>query len=310
MNDLRIILEKIEEADIITIFRHTRPDGDAAGSQLGLKEWISYHYPQKEVYACGKEVFDTYPYVDEVDDETIKESLAIILDTSNHERVDDERYAMAKTTIKIDHHPANDAFADYNFVNENAGALCEYLTLILDSFNKPIPQCAAKYLYSGILTDTLSFRTASTNKSSLKAAYILAETGIDLYDITENIFKQSERIFNFRTYLRTKIKNENGLAYVIFEEDDYAKYQVSDSVARFQVAEMNGVEDFKIWCIFTKNNAGRYDGSLRSKRIYSVNDIAEHYGGGGHKNAAGVKNLSTGDLEMILSELRTRINSL
>lgn len=307
MIDLNKILEKIEEADIITIFRHVRPDGDAAGSQLGLKEWIKYNYPQKEVYALGNEVFDTYPYVDEVDDETVAESLAIILDTSNRERVDDTRYTLARESIKIDHHPAVDDFATYNYVDEDAGALCEYLTLILDDFDKPMPKNAAKYLYSGILTDTLSFRTASTNKRSLKAASILADTDIDIYDITENIFKQSEKIFNFRTYLRTKIVNEDGLAYVIFEDEDYIKYQISDSVARFQVAEMNGVESYKIWCIFTKNKEGRYDGSLRSKKAYRVNDIAEHFGGGGHVNAAGVKDLSEDDLKVILKELKDRV---
>lgn len=305
MSEYQSILELIEGAKTITIFRHVRPDGDAVGSQLGLKQWIKDNYPEKEVYALGEETFDTYPYVDRASDDVIKNSLAIILDVSNRERIDDDRWDLAPKSIKIDHHPAVDEFALYNYVKEEAAATCEYLTLILASFKKKISKEAAKYLYSGILTDTLSFKTASTSKETMKAAFILADADIDIYDITENIFKQSEMIFNFRTYLRTKITNENGLAYVIFDDRDYDRFGISDSQARFQVAEMNGVDAYKIWCIFTKNSAGHYDGSLRSKKGYVVNEIAAKFNGGGHANAAGVKNLNDNDLKTIIDELRS-----
>lgn len=307
MNDFDLILEKIEEYSTITIFRHVRADGDAAGSQLGLKEWIKDNYPAKKVYALGEDVYDRYPIVDRVNDEEIKSSLAIILDTSSKDRVDDQRFEMAKETIKIDHHPSTDDFADHNFVKESAAATCEYLTFILDSFEKKLSEHAARYLYSGILTDSLNFTTASVTADTIKAAYILAKTGIPINEIVEKLFDKDANIFDFCTYMRSKITYNNGLAYVILDDDDYKRFNIDDSRARFQIAELSGVKNYKIWCVFTKNKDGYYDGSLRSKKGYTVNETAAKYGGGGHANASGVKGLDLEAISRILNDLRKEI---
>ena len=308
MNDRKVIIDEIMAHDIITIFRHIRPDGDAAGSQLGLKAWIEHNFPQKKVYALGKETYDIYPFVDEVDDKTIEESLAIITDTSNKERIDDDRWTRAKVSIKIDHHPIVDEYASYNFTDPDAASACELVTEILDGFDgTSFDKKAAHYLYSGILTDTLSFKTTSCRAKTLKSAYLLAKTGISLNEISEEVFSQSQKIFDFRTYLRGKVTYDNGPAYVVLDKEDYDKFDISDSTARFQIAELNGVKDFLIWALFTKNEKGLYDGSLRSKKDYRVNDIAELYGGGGHDNAAGVKDLNNDGLQDILLKLKERI---
>ena len=98
------MFELIEKYDVITIFRHVSPDSDALGSQFGLKQWIMDTYPNKQVFALGyensKSKENVYPCSDQTDDETIKKSLAIVLDTANAKRVDDSRFQSAAHILK------------------------------------------------------------------------------------------------------------------------------------------------------------------------------------------------------------------
>ncbi len=309
MTDFKKILELIESYDTICIFRHIHPDGDAVGSQLGLKEWLKANYPEKEVYAIGQELYDCYPLVDEVEDEVIAESLAIILDTSDRGRIDDKRWATAPVNVKIDHHPVVDDYATYNYVKEDAAAVCEYLTEILSTFDKPIPFAAAKYLYVGLLTDTIRFSTASTSKTTMHVASVLADIGIPLYEIGDHVFKIDRHTYAFRTHLRSLAKYERGLCYAIMSKDDLKTFSVTDKEARLQVNELSGVSDHKIWALFTENEEGTYDGSLRSQKGYVINEVAARFRGGGHANAAGCKGSTISDIETIISALHEVIDS-
>ena len=98
--DFKAILKTIEDADVITLYRHTHPDCDALSSQNGLCSWIKTNFPEKRVYRLGAETTDqtVYPPSDTIDEDTIRTSIAIVLDTGNKERIDDQRYALAKTS--------------------------------------------------------------------------------------------------------------------------------------------------------------------------------------------------------------------
>ncbi|NTW91356.1 MAG: radical SAM protein, partial [Erysipelotrichaceae bacterium] len=90
---MKIILDKIENANTICVFRHQSPDPDALGSQFGLVSWIKETYPEKHVFAMGwhrgqsANLFGEY---EAVSDDVVRESLAIILDPANKARIDDE----------------------------------------------------------------------------------------------------------------------------------------------------------------------------------------------------------------------------
>ena len=102
------ILEKIKQYDCIIIHRHSSPDGDALGSQLGLKALIKDNFPNKEVYAvgdaAGRYAFIKNSVMDELSDEKYQGALAIVLDTSAASLISDERYKTAKESIRMDHH--------------------------------------------------------------------------------------------------------------------------------------------------------------------------------------------------------------
>ena len=121
------ILNKIKEYDDIAIFRHQRPDGDAMFSALALAQFINDNFPDKTVKVGGEDKFDLISRNDDLSLAFIKRSLAIVLDTSTSERIDDERALKAKQLIKIDHHPINDDYGIINLVDAKASACSEVL---------------------------------------------------------------------------------------------------------------------------------------------------------------------------------------
>ncbi len=310
----KVLLSEIEQADVITIFRHEHPDCDAVGSQFGLKNWILDNFPSKKVYVCGSEKCDqglNWPGSDEVADMIVRESVAFVLDTANKERVDDQRFLTAKKIVKVDHHPDRSPFGDVSFVEESAAATCEILARFVEECSSfEVSSKTAEYLYSGLLTDTLNFTTSNTTAATLRAASFIAEHDICIPAIARNLFDKSLNGFKFSGFVRSNVQMiDNQIAYEVISIQDQENSNMTASKARSFIDELGHVRDFQIWGIFTEkvvDGKTLYDGSLRSKTI-RINDIAEQFHGGGHPNAAGVKNLTKDDIQAILKQFQERV---
>ena len=102
------ILEKIKQYDKIVIHRHSSPDGDALGSQIGMKCLLRENFPNKEIYAVGdgakRYAFMDGSVMDEVEDSFFDGALSIILDCGSAWLISDERYKTAAATVRFDHH--------------------------------------------------------------------------------------------------------------------------------------------------------------------------------------------------------------
>lgn len=307
--------ELVEAYEWITIYRHVSPDSDAFGSQLGLKLWIEEHYPDKHVYALGNDQpsDDYFPAMDCVDDDIIRRSLAIIVDTANAARVDDLRYQLADYTLKIDHHVLVDSFADEEIVDEKAGATCQLLAGMFEAMNSSLSKTCAQYLYGGVIADTLKFSIQTTSADTLRVAAYLLSFGVDIPKVNEKNFSTTLKQYRFENYIRANCElRQDALAYMIVTRDVYEGFALSFAQAKEKVFVMGGVAEFKIWALFTekeKNAQGEsiFNGSLRSKMI-PINDIANRFDGGGHRLACGVKNLTREDITRLLEELMKRIN--
>lgn len=309
--DWKKLCNEIIKHDVIAVFRHENPDCDAVGSQFGLVNWLRENFPDKRICAVGNDKCyqAEWPSSDSVDDATVKRSLAIILDTANTPRVDDQRFLTAEETIKIDHHPEVDKFGDQMYVNVKAAATCEILADFFRSCSQyKMSEKTADFLYRGLLTDTLNYSTSNTTAETLQAGAYLAGFGIDIPAIGRELFDKTEAEFRFSGYIRTHVKKAGEqLAYCTVSEQMMNEYAMTPSRTRSFVEELGHVNIYQVWCIFTeKHMDGKllYDGSLRSKTS-SINAIAEKYNGGGHKNACGVKNLTENDLIDILKLLQT-----
>lgn len=307
------ILQEIESSDTITLFRHAHPDCDALGSQYALKTWLTDNYPDKKVYALGNETTDQsrFPESDIVSDEVIEKSLAVVLDCGNVERVDDGRFQSAARIIKIDHHPNVDPYGTVNLVDDHAAATCEILASIFRELpEKKISSETAEYLYKGLLTDTLCFRTSNTTPHTLEMASYVASFGVRIPELNRELFDRSLEDFRFCSMLRSSIRFiEDKIGYIVLSAEDLRKWHKEAPEARNLIDEIGHIKELQIWAMFTQkelNGQLVYDGSLRSKTV-TINDIAARYRGGGHKNASGVKNLSDDDLCSILNDFQERL---
>ncbi len=311
--DFTGLLKEIESHDSICIFRHEHPDCDAVGSQFGLKQWLQDNYPEKKIYALGFESCSqgSWPESDQANESVIQNSLAIVLDTSNLTRVDDMRCSEAFRIIKIDHHPNREPFGTLNFVHEEAAATCEILSAFFQNSSKTVSLETANRLYCGLLTDTLCFRTSNTTAHTLAMASYIAGFGVDIPQINRMLFDQSLSDYKFAGYMRSHYQMMGSyMVYAIVPLTVQNQFHMTGSEVRNFIDEFGHVREFRVWAVFTeKIQDGRrlYDGSLRSKTI-TVNDIAEQFNGGGHRNAAGVKNLDEESLNKLLQSLFSRVS--
>ncbi len=307
--DAFIFLDAVKRHDTITVFRHISPDPDAQGSQWGIISWIRENFPEKKVIACGLEDGINpgfFPIKTEVPDELIKESLAIITDTSNQERVDDQRYTLAKESLRIDHHIFIKKFCDQEIIHSEAGAACEIVAAIFEELNMPCSKETAEYLYAGLIMDTLNFKTSNTTSSTFNAASYLVSKGIDLERINSAMLNVDKKVYDYITFLRNKmVYRPEGLAYAFASKEEYEPFGLTNAQARSKVDAFNSVREFKIWCLFTEyvgENDIKWVGSLRSHSLV-LNEIASRFHGGGHANACGIKLYNQQEADALIEEL-------
>ena len=291
------ILSAIKRYDRIAIFRHSKPDFDALGSQMGLYIWLKDNFPNKEVHVLGdNHVTFTprlYPEMDDLPESWFKEPfLAIILDTANTSRVVDPRFKKAKFKIKIDHHPEVEKFGKISVVRTDACAAAEILTDILLSFkgNYVLSKEAASYLYSGLAGDSGRFQYSSTSEASFITASYLLAAGIDLSDVYNRMYQKKIDDLKVTAYILNHFSvSEHGVAYYVLDDAIQKELNITTERGKENVNLFSNIEGINAWCSITedpKDNCWRI--SIRSK-AKAINGVAAKWEGGGHAQASGAK---------------------
>ena len=303
------IFEAIKDFNTITIFRHVFADMDAIGSQFGLKYYLKNKYPNKAVYCIGSDCPVSQRnnvYMDVVDDQVIKSSLAIVLDTSNAARIDDDRYKLAKKSIRIDHHVRVETICDEEWIDDKASATCELIALYLKDQNASIPVEAALMLYLGLTADNIRFTTNNVRPATFDAAKYLFEQGVDVTKVEQLNFSKSMSDYKYETVVRNHTTLRNKFLYSILECEDYENLGLSFTDAKDKVYCMAGIENVEMWALFTRmEDRIHYSASLRSRNI-PIRDVAVNFGGGGHECASGIKNLTRDQVHQIIEILSNR----
>ncbi|MDO4663253.1 MAG: bifunctional oligoribonuclease/PAP phosphatase NrnA [Erysipelotrichaceae bacterium] len=294
------LLAAIEAAPIITLFRHVNPDPDAYGSQLALKEWIQYAYPNKQVYALGEG--ERSSEMDEVDDQTIANSLAIVTDTANRERIDDQRYTLAKQIARIDHHLRVDDFGDLDLVEVSASATCEIQALMFKQAGLTIGQKAAQELLQGLMADSQRFTITTVRAQSFEAAAWLMEQQANPQQAAKFLFSRDYSTFEISALIANQAVKRGAFLFSVLSQKDYLSRGVSFETAKSQVNALNNIKGIMIWALFTQQPDGLYSASLRSAKV-AINELANQYGGGGHQQACGIKNLDVRQLTSLIEQL-------
>lgn len=305
------LLNAINRHENIILLRHQRPDPDALGAQLGLKEILQKIFPTKTVRAFGEDVpslADVLGYMDPL--ETLHEPLVIILDTANIERIDGE-ISNAKTIVKIDHHPNHEPFGDINIVETGMSSTCELVYLLSYCWgfqNDYINDESAKLLYTGIVGDTGRFLYDNTSEITLRVASELKKFNFDATAILNEMAKTSINQFKFTGYLINNFKlNEHGLLYVVVTKEILAEHNITAEEASLLINVFRDLDEVKVWFLAIEDD-GFYRVRLRSKGVV-INDVADYFGGGGHPLASGVRARGMERIESIAEALNKKLKS-
>ena len=293
------ILEKIKKYQKIIIHRHSNPDLDALGSQIGLRETLRLNFPEKEIYAVGDmNRFTFLGEMDVIEDSLYEGALCIICDVAVSHMVSDHRYFLANEIIVIDHHQ-NPVSLDYDgkvcdveiypYIQNHYAAACAIVADLIKEWNLEMPSNAATALYGGIVTDSGRFQYGNNLAPLFKTSAYLMEMGADAQYIYRNLYVETLESRLMKNYFQSTMKlTKNNVAYMFNDKDVFERFDVDlFTVSRGMVNLMAGIDTVKIWANFTydiKND--KVICEFRSRDIVIV-DIAKKYGGGGHACACG-----------------------
>ncbi len=300
------IFEKLEAAPSIVIFGHKSPDGDCVGSVMGMKFALLDLFPDKKVYAVG-----THPeYLgtdldpsDEVSDEIIASSLALLVDLSDFKRVEDQRITTAKEVVCVDHHVADKENYDFLVYREVDAPSATYILakLLFERYGHICKQ-AAKYLYLGLITDSGRFQFDS-EADTFKVAAKLIETGIDYKSIYRGLYRQTSLELKYRAFIYNHFQFAGLVTYCCVTKDEYQSLGLTQNDASGKVNLLASLDDHPIWAFFTEQLDGTIRGELRSDGRYNMQKVAVQFRGGGHVPASGCTLHSFDEVPAVLAAL-------
>lgn len=285
------IREAIRQYDRIIIHRHTNPDGDALGSQIGLKHLIRENYPEKEVLVvgdpAGRYAFMEDSVMDTVPDGAYTDALAIVLDTSAPALISDTRYTTAAHTARIDHHLFLSRICQDEVVDTTYESCCGLVAELARESGWKLTPVAAASLYTGMVTDSGRFRYDSTTSHTFLLASYLTEQPFSLTRIYSALYADDLEKAKLRARFTLKIAlTEHRVAYIYTTQEEVDALPLDAfGISRGMVGTMGDMKGVNIWVNFTESN-GQVLCEIRSATC-NINPIAVKYGGGGHAKASG-----------------------
>ena len=285
------VIQKIQQYDTIILHRHYRPDGDAMGSQVGLKHLLLDNYPGKTVYVVGDEAgfFSFMPdsVMDQIPDEAYENALAVILDCGAAHLISDDRWQKAKETVRLDHHLYTGAIAGTEVIDSSFESCCGLVSQLAMDAGWKLSPLSARSLYTGMVTDSGRFRYDSTTSRTFKLAAFLMEQPIDTNEVFRDLYADDfESKARKAQFVLKTCFTPNRVAYIYTTLDEMKEMGMNIfAVSRGMVNTMADIKGTGIWVNFTETDNGVLC-EIRSNGA-NINPIAVKYGGGGHAKASG-----------------------
>ena len=273
---------------------HVNPDGDAIGSVLGFG--LAARAAGKEVImACADPVPELFRFLPAADEITFKPQgsfdLVVVLDVSDGPRMGSVGAALERSPdILFDHHVTNLGFARLNFIDVAAASTAELVTELLPGLGLELTEPIANCLLTGLVSDTLGFRTSSTTPKSLALAQTLMRAGAILHEIYDNsLYKRSYTAVRLwaEGLARLQMKHRMVWARLPLEARQASGYQGAGDADLINV--LTSVREADVALIFVERPDGKVKVSWRSLPGINVAEVAAQFGGGGHAAAAGAE---------------------
>lgn len=335
MKNWTILKAKLEKPKIISIVSHPSPDGDSIGSSLALAHYLNEKGhrvnvitpdPAPQVLSFLKgfdDILNFEKLTTQVDLAIERSEIIFALDFNNLNRLKGMEDIIIKNKeaflVNIDHHQDPEDFADFQFCFPGASSTAELIFNFINELgdrsllNKEI----AESIYTGILTDTGSFRFSSTTSSTHHTVAALIEVGVDPSYIYQKIYDSFSidrlKLLGFSLNERMNIYPDFHTGIIYLSDQDLKRFNFKKGDTEGLVNYPLSVGEVNFSILITEKD-GKVKMSFRSKGSFSANGFAgSHFNGGGHVNAAGgISDLSVDKtvekIEMLLEKYEDELS--
>jgi bifunctional oligoribonuclease and PAP phosphatase NrnA len=293
------LLPAIRDHQTFLCISHVSPDGDAYGSLLGMGWILRYLGKQPVLVMHDKTPREFQELPGAADILTPAQlgndyDLAIVLDTSSLDRVGAAyrpEWQGQLSIVVIDHHITNTNFGQINWVAPECAATCQMLVELADALAVPLTGKLAECLLTGLVTDTLCFRTSNTTSSVLEVAARLMRGGGDLVHITQRLLNQrSYALFKLWGLVLSHVELEDGVIWTTISRAEMRQAGDQSNDGQLSSTLITATEaDISATFIEKLDDKGRpiVDCSFRARPGFNVATTALALGGGGHPAASG-----------------------
>ena len=300
------IKARFSSATNILVVSHVRPDGDAVGSLLALGLALQETGKQVEMvltdgvpasfsHLSGHEQVLTRPQAGA--------DLFVTVDCADFKRTGKQFETFRQPDINIDHHVTNERFGELNLIEPEAVATCAILTDHLPAWGLPISAPVAAALATGIVTDTLGFRTSNTTPAALRQVAALMEVGIDFPDLYNRaLVSHTFEAVRYWGAGLSKLQSDSGIVYATLTLEDRKKAAYAGNDDADLINVISSIEDHAIGMVFVEQDNQHVKISWRALQPgIDVSKVAKHFNGGGHQAAAGA------DIAGTLEDIQPRV---
>lgn len=302
------IKNRLHSAKKIVIVSHVRPDGDAIGSVLGLGLALQNAGKAVEmVLADG--VPSSFKYLEGSDlikkEPGREHDTFITVDCADFRRVGKAFQNLGQPDINIDHHVTNEKFGKLNLIEAEEVATAAILTNHLPEWGFEITKPIAAALLTGILTDTLGFRTSNITPEALRQAADLMETGVDLPEIyMKSLVRKTFPAAKYWGAGLSSLESKHGIVWGTLTLEDRKRTGYSGNDDADLINMISAIDGNKVGMVFVQQNNNHVKISWRALEPgVDVSPVATYFKGGGHAAAAGA------DIEGSLSEVQQEVLS-
>ncbi|MDT7688831.1 MAG: bifunctional oligoribonuclease and phosphatase NrnA [Acidobacteriota bacterium] len=288
------VVELIESKRRFAITSHIRPDGDSLGSSLGLY-WLLRALDKEVEVVMRDEAPHAYRKLSGADAVRVTPRVdrpydaVFVIECSDITRpglVDLER----QFVVNIDHHSTTALFGDINWIDSTASAVGEMIYNLCKALGVRVTKEIAECVYTALITDTGSFHYSNTSERTFKVASELVRAGVKPAKVSQAVFANYpwSKIELLSEVLSTVKRDASGrVAWLVQTIEMQERASATDEDGDGFVNYPMSCGDVEACAFFKETAPNVYRVSLRSKCDVNVARIAERFGGGGHRNAAG-----------------------
>jgi bifunctional oligoribonuclease and PAP phosphatase NrnA len=286
------VKDRLGDAQKILLTSHIRPDGDAVGSLLGLG--LALENAGKTVQMVLVDGMPSNFHYLEGSDRVRKEpdddfDTFITVDCADFKRVGKPFQSFRAPDINIDHHITNERFGVLNLIEGKSVATAAILTQYLPVWGYEITRPIAAALLTGIITDTLGFRTSNITPEALRQSAELMETGVNMSEIyMRGLVHRSFPAARYWGAGLSKLESSDSIVWSMLSLKDRQESGYGGNDDADLINMISAIDGHKVGMIFVEQNDKHVKISWRALEDgVDVSRVAKHFGGGGHAAAAG-----------------------